>query len=301
MSVDYIHISSNEIGQRLDNFLLKKLKGVPRSLIYKIIRSGQVRINKGRTKASYRLSEKDIVRIPPIETSNNSTGISYKFLNNLEKYIIFENQDFIILDKPAKIAVHSGTGLKNDIISSIKTIKEYRNITPVHRLDKDTSGCLILAKNYQSASFFGSIMPDIKKTYNALLFGRLSKKEVKIDKALTDLRKDGNRKIITSSSGKPASSIFIKKKQYKKFTLVDVILETGRTHQIRVHAANMNNPICGDKKYGDKELNRELNNKGLDRIFLHAEKISFYYNKKYSFKSKLPLDLLCVLDNIKEV
>tara|TARA_Y100000590_G_scaffold169037_1_gene193557 strand:+ start:243605 stop:244513 length:909 start_codon:yes stop_codon:yes gene_type:complete len=300
MVVKYIHISEDETGQRLDNFLLKKLKGVPRSLIYKIIRGGQVRINKGRSKVSYKLSKNDILRIPPITTTENSMGISRKFLDNLEKNIIYDHKDFMVIDKPPKIAVHSGTGLKNDIISSIKSIDKYKNITPVHRLDKNTSGCLILAKNYKAASFFGSIMKKIQKTYKVLLKGKLPEDNIIVEQPLINSRQGGKRKIVVSNPGKISKSTFIKIHEFNYLTLVNVVLDTGRTHQIRVHAANIEHPVCGDRIYGDEDVNKQLLTFGLDRIFLHAEKISFVYDKKYIFESKLPNDLSNVLDNIRD-
>ncbi len=295
------NITINSDGQRIDNFLLKTIKGAPRSLIYKVIRDGQVRVNSKRVKPSYRLFTKDVVRVPPISPQIAETSKNEKFLNDIDDYIIFENKDFIVIDKPAGLAVHSGTNIKYDIISSLKKLKNNFDIAPVNRLDKHTSGCMLLSKNYQSARNLGHCFKtsNVKKVYIALLSGKLNKNEITVDKPLKTDKKIKNGSVLVDSLGKSAKSTFYVKRNFTDCTLVNVLIQTGRTHQIRVHASSISHPICGDTKYGNKSINSSFRKIGLNRIFLHSSNLSFYYKQNYSFKSSLPDELSIFIENLE--
>jgi len=295
------NITVSSDGQRIDNFLLKTIKGTPRSLIYKVIRDGQVRVNSKRVKPSYRLVSSDVIRIPPISPHINETSRNEKFIKNIDNYIIFENQDFLVINKPAGLAVHSGTNVNCDIISSLKKLKNNTDIAPVNRLDKYTSGCMLISKNYQSAKELGHCFKtsNVKKTYVALLSGKLAKSKIVVDASLKTDKRKKNSGVIIDESGKHALSTFISRQRFTNCTLVNVVIQTGRTHQIRVHASSINHPICGDTKYGNKSVNSSFRKIGLSRIFLHSLDLNFYYKKHYSFKSPLPKDLSIFIENLK--
>ena len=295
------NISISSDGQRIDNFLLKTIKGAPRSLIYKVIRDGQVRVNSKRVKPSYRLVSSDVVRIPPISPQINEISRNEKFIKNIGSYIIFENQDFLVINKPAGLAVHSGTNLKCDIISSLKKLKNNYNIAPVNRLDKNTSGCMLISKNYQSARELGNCFKtsNVKKTYIALLSGKLAKNKIVVDSPLNTDKRKKNSSVMIDNSGKHALSTFTAQQYFTNSTLANILIQTGRTHQIRVHASSINHPICGDTKYGVKSVNSSFRKIGLNRIFLHSSGLTFYYKKHYSFQSPLPEDLSILIENLK--
>lgn len=301
ISVRKIKILSNQQGQRLDNYLRKLLTGVPNSLIYKIIRDGQVRVNSSRVKPLYRLQQNDLLRIPPVSVDLKQKSVSRFLVKDLKKFILVENDDLIIINKPPGISVHSGTNIKNDIISTLKTLEEYKSVTLVHRLDKNTSGCLILAKHYQAASDLGKIFQsgNVEKNYLSLLSGELSGDKIAVDHSLIRNKLNNAPSVSVSSSGKHALSYITLLKQFKQCCLVDIKIETGRMHQIRVHALSISQPVCGDTKYGNIEINEEMRKKGLKRIFLHAKKLSFFYKKQYIVESPTPEDLSLVIDNLK--
>ena len=299
--VKKINIAQDQVGQRIDNFLRKQLPGVPNSLIYKIIRGGQVRVNSGRVKPLYRLKLDDIVRVPPVSIDKKPEKISTQLIKDIKKSIIFENNDFIVLDKPAGIAVHSGSKINYDLISSLRTVKNYSNISLVHRLDKNTSGCLILSKNYHTSSDLGKIFKDnqVAKEYIALLGGDLKSSNFEVNDAISKEKINGLKSMVLSKDGKEAKSMFKINRQFHNSCLVNIIISTGRTHQIRVHSASIDHPVCGDVKYGDSKLNKDLKTFGLKRMFLHSHKISFFYKKLYNFKSELSADLTDVLNNLE--
>ncbi len=301
ISVRKIKILSDQQGQRLDNYLRKLLTGVPNSLIYKIIRDGQVRVNSSRVKPLYRLQQNDLLRIPPVSVDLKQKSVSRFLVKDLKKFILVENDDLIIINKPPGISVHSGTNIKNDIISTLKTLEEYKSVTLVHRLDKNTSGCLILAKHYRAASDLGKIFQsgNVEKNYLSLLSGELSGDKIAVDHLLIRNKLNKAPSVSVSSSGKHALSYITLLKQFKQCCLVDIKIETGRMHQIRVHALSISQPVCGDTKYGNIEINEEMRKKGLKRIFLHAKKLSFFYKKQYIVESPTPEDLSLVIDNLK--
>ena len=301
-SVKKLSVSADQSGQRLDNFLKKTLKSIPKSLLYKIIRDGQVRVNKCRIKPSYRIQCDDIIRIPPLSSRKDSITPSATANLLVEKNIIFEDEDLMVLNKPSGIAVHSGTKIKADVIGVLRTKEEYRNINLVHRIDKYASGCLVLAKNYKTASSLGLLFSakKVEKKYIALLYGAIKKKNFSVSKPIQKKKIDSSEKMAISQEGKEAVTEYFIKKNFKKTTLVEANIKTGRTHQIRVHSAEIGHPICGDVKYGNKAINKELRKMGLQRIFLHANKLSFFHKKKYTFTAEIPYDLNNILDTIKE-
>ena len=303
LKVRKIVISADQEGQRVDNYLRKILTGVPNSLIYKIIRDGQVRVNSGRIKPLYRLKVKDIVRIPPVSVDLTSKSISNFLIKGLKKIILYENDDFMIINKPPGIAVHSGSKIEHDIMSSLKSVNKYKNLSLVHRLDKNTSGCLILAKNYLTASALGKIFMagKVEKNYISLLSGTLTGDRIAIEHSLQRNRGKKLNSVSVSDDGKEALSYISLLRQYRECCLVNIKIETGRMHQIRVHALSIGQPVCGDTKYGDKEVNKRMREYGLKRMFLHAKNISFFYKRKHIIEAPQPDDLTLVIENLKTI
>ena len=286
-------------GQRLDNFLIKKLKGLPKSLIYKLVRSGQVRVNKKRSKVSYRISDNDFIRIPPHLIQENV--IADKILLNTSEYIHYENENFMLLNKPYGISVHSGTNQEVDFLSSLRKSQNNNDLSLVHRLDKNTSGCLLVSKNYQVASALGKELmnKNIRKKYYALLIGVLDKEIIEIESKIEKNTKH-QKMIVNENDGREAYTKITLLQKYKSFSFVEIEIETGRTHQIRVHTSSIGHPVVGDSKYeilNSKMINKELN---LKRLFLHAYYLSFYYGKKYEFILDLPDDLKEVLSTVEK-
>ncbi|MBN2689523.1 MAG: RluA family pseudouridine synthase [Gammaproteobacteria bacterium] len=300
---------ANDAGQRLDNFLLKTLKGVPKTYIYRIIRTGQVRVNSKRIKAGYKLQEYDEIRIPPMrraeKTSEDIPGEKLQTL--LSNSVIYEDKSLLVINKPAGIAVHAGSGIKFGVIEIMRAIKlEFSNLELVHRLDRDTSGCLLLAKKR-------SVLVDlqqqfqndnIKKTYLALIKGPWQGKGRVVDQPLHKYRsQDGEGLVKIAPSGKKSISEFIPEHTAELASLMKVILHTGRTHQIRVHAAFLGRPIARDQKYGDREFNKKMAFLGLKRMFLHAYELQFLHpvtKKTIAIKAELPLDLQMFLRKLNQ-
>ena len=262
-------ITEHLSGQRLDNFLLKQLKKVPKSLIYKLVRSGQVRVNKGRKPVSYRIKNDDIIRIPPylLKDENISQGI----LKDPSAFIEYENENFIIINKPSGIAVHSGTNQKFDFLSSLKRAYKQNELSLVHRLDKNTSGCLLISKNYKSSSYLGKQFSQrgVRKKYYALLTGNLQKDNIDIQSGIS--KSTHERKMtVNNISGKYAHTKIKLIKNFTSYSFVEITIETGRTHQIRLHTESIGHPIAGDIKYNDKstkDMNKRIK---LKRLFLHS-------------------------------
>ena len=287
-------ITEHLSGQRLDNFLLKQLKKVPKSLIYKLVRSGQVRVNRGRKPVSYRIKNDDIIRIPPYLLKDEI--ISRGILKDPSAFIEFENENFIIINKPSGIAVHSGTNQKFDFLSSLRRAFEQNELSLVHRLDKNTSGCLLISKNYKSSSYLGKqfTQREVRKKYYALLTGTLEKENIDIKSKIS--RNTHERKMtVNNTSGKYAHTKIKLIKNFSSYSYVEITIETGRTHQIRLHAESIGHPIAGDVKYNDKNI-KDMNKRiKLKRLFLHSYYLSFYFGKKYEFILDLPKELKEVL------
>jgi len=272
-----VTVDEFSIGQRLDNYLLKQLKGVPKSHIYRIIRKGEVRVNKGRKRAEYKLQLEDIVRIPPIKTSSeNVIKPSDNLIDVLNQSILYEDNGLMILNKHHGMAVHGGSNVSIGLVEALKA-KYKQPIELVHRLDRSTSGCLILAKKRSvlKALHEQLVQHQMEKRYIALVNNSWSKKRHTIDAPIYQ----NSRYSVIDAKGKQAVSHFHPLKNFQKddfsASLVEVVIETGRTHQIRVHAKYADHPIAQDDKYGDQLFDKLMKEKGLNRLFLHAKSIAF--------------------------
>ncbi|MBE28554.1 23S rRNA pseudouridine(955/2504/2580) synthase [bacterium] len=291
------------VGQRLDNYLIKQLKGVPRSRIYRIIRKGEVRVNKGRKKADYKLKAEDLIRIPPIRTSTEKEFKPSKgLLKTLENSVLFEDKGLLIINKIHGMAVHGGSGISVGIIEALKS--QYKEpIELVHRLDRATSGCLLIAKKRSVLKSLHEqlVNHQLEKRYTALVKDIWSKKRHTIDAPIYQ----NSRYSVIDSKGKDSISHFhpIKNFELGEFnaSLVEVSIETGRTHQIRVHAKFTGHPVAQDDKYGDAAFDQFMKKKGLNRLFLHAKTLTFtnpLTNKIQKVSAPLPNDLETFLKKI---
>ena len=283
-------ISSDNAGQRLDNFLISHIKNVPRKHIYKLIRTGQVRINSSRSKPSSKLNINDKVRIPPISlTESLKPTINKDQIKIMKEKLIYEDKYIIVFNKPSSFSVHSGTNTGYGLIDVIRKFrKDFKRLDLLHRLDKETSGCMIITKSYESLKIFQKKIKnkEINKKYLCLVKGRWN---AKIKKSTHKLTRD--------SKTVDAETRFKVIKYYKNSTLLEAELITGRYHQIRKHCEILNHPIIGDKKYGDRALNKLYKERGLSRIFLHASRIKFYLNKEIIVECPLPIELESFLIN----
>ena len=285
-SVKMLTISEDEAGQRIDNYLLAKLKGVPKSLIYRILRKGEVRVNKGRIKPEYKLQNGDVVRVPPVRVSEKNTTPISKNLNkvaSLESHIIFEDDCLLVLNKPSGIAVHGGSGLNFGVIEALRALRpESRFLELVHRLDRDTSGILLVAKKRSALRNLHEQLrvKTVQKDYLALVRGQWQS-HVKVVQAplLKNELASGERIVKVCEQGKPSETRFAIEERYQNATLVKASPVTGRTHQIRVHTQYAGHPIALDDKYGDKEFDKYMQDLGLNRLFLHAFSIRFEHPK----------------------
>lgn len=279
--VQHIEISEQYAGQRLDNFLTTRLKGVPKAHIYRIIRKGEVRINKKRCKPLQKIQAGDVIRIPPISVSDakSAPDPSKSALELLENAIIFEDKHLLIINKPCGFAVHGGSGVSYGVIEGFRQLRpREKRLELVHRIDRDTSGCLILAKKATVLRELHDMirLDQMEKHYMALLMGVVEDDEVLVDQALRKfVTKSGERRVKIDPEGKPSQTILTPVQRFKDATLVDVKLLTGRTHQIRVHSMHLNHPVAGDDKYGDEAFNKHMQNLGLKRMFLHARRLKF--------------------------
>ena len=281
--VVYVEITEDNSDQRLDNFLITRLKGVPKSHIYRIVRKGEVRVNKGRVDVKYRLVAGDIVRVPPVRVAERSeeSYIPQGLQAALQQGILFEDDGFLIVNKPAGFAVHGGSGVSSGIIEGLRLLRpDAHFLELVHRLDKDTSGCLLIAKKRSALRLLQELFRNsqIQKTYHALLSGQWARKKLVVNAPLLkNAGKGGERIVVISPSGKAAETLFRRLKLFNHATLVEASPKTGRTHQIRVHAASLGHPIIGDERYGVDEVNKAFKNKGYKRMFLHARTLTFQH------------------------
>jgi 23S rRNA pseudouridine955/2504/2580 synthase len=270
-------------GQRIDNFLFSQLKGVPKTRIYRILRKGEVRVNKGRIKAVYRLKTGDIIRIPPIrvaERENKQEIANFDQVKNLENSILFENNQFMVVNKPSGIAVHGGSGLSFGVIEGFRALRpKEKFLELVHRIDKDTSGCLLIAKRRSYLVHFQNQLRHRKmnKEYLAVVNGQWPKKKQWVDVPLLKTeRKSGERIVLVDANGKPSQTRFYLEQTLKEHSLVRAKPITGRTHQIRVHAAHCGCPLLGDEKYSNRDAEQSLLKRlSLNTFLLHAQKLSF--------------------------
>lgn len=284
-SVRYLSIGEREAGQRVDNFLLRSLKGVPRSHVYRLLRSGQVRVNGGRVKPDRKLESGDKLRLPPVVTApaRAPRRAPDELLERVRQAVCHEDEHFLVLNKPADLAVHGGSGVAYGLIEVLRQARpQDESLELAHRLDRETSGCLVVARSRPALNALHSALREgrVEKIYSALLVGRWLGGSRDVDEALEKNREsDGRNKVQTAENGKPARSRFelervIAFRGGQALSLMRVRIFTGRTHQIRVHAAHLEHPVAGDGKYGDFDVNHRLRELGLRRMFLHARSLS---------------------------
>ena len=309
-----VRVPDDRVGQRLDNFLLGQLKGAPRSLVYKLVRSGQVRVNGGRAKAERKLETGDEVRIPPVrlqmgdDAGNMATRSAppKSMLAALEAAIVFEDARLLAINKPSGIASHGGSGISFGAIEAMRALRPQDNLELVHRLDRDTSGLLVFARKRSALVELQALLREdhgagIAKRYLALLTGRMPSGTMTVEAPLlVGLRQGGERHVQVSDAGKPSTSHFKLLERCGGQSFCEVRIETGRTHQIRVHAQHLGHPVAGDDKYGDPAANKRLREQvGLKRLFLHASTLEFALDggkAPYLLNAPLVPELVAVLD-----
>ncbi len=286
--VQFVEITESQEGQRIDNFLIKTLKKLPRSRLYRIIRKGEVRVNKKRIKPEYKLCIGDLVRIPPVHlevAENAPIVIPDELLKKVESAILFENKSIIVLDKPSGLAVHSGSGLRYGAIDVLRQLRSGIDIELVHRLDRDTSGCLLFAKTRQSLLAMQNLFKtqQLRKTYLAIVKGHWDNSVTDIQLSLLkQTMPNGERKVFVDDRGQQAHTKIEQITHFcheeLRFSLLRIRLLTGRTHQIRVHCKSQNHEIAGDQKYGDRQFNRSIKKISAGRLFLHAVELEIPEN-----------------------
>lgn len=280
--VRFIEITDGNAGQRIDNFLITALKGAPKSLVYRILRKGEVRVNKKRIKPEYRLQLNDVVRVPPVRLAEKAPPpkVAPKLVEQLEQAVLYEDDDLIVVNKPSGIAVHGGSGISLGLIESFRQMRpQCKFLELVHRLDRDTSGCILLAKKRSALKLMHESLKKstITKIYHALVVGSWSERKRRIDAPLRKNElKSGERVVKVSADGKASLTEYKVLQRFgREATLVEARPITGRTHQIRVHCQFAGHPIVGDEKYGIDEVNAEMKSKGFNRLFLHAAELRF--------------------------
>lgn len=314
--VQFIEIDADMAGQRVDNFLIRHLKSVPKSRIYRILRKGEVRVNKGRIKADYKLKSGDILRIPPIRVSESTPKAKpgQGLIRLLEESVLLETDSLLVVNKPAGLAVHGGSGVNLGLIEALRAMRpDARFLELVHRLDRGTSGCILIAKKRsmlrhlqaelrqksQGGANGQSGHGDITKVYHALVAGRWPNRRKRVDVPLQRYElPSGDRIVKMSPQGKPSLTEFRILQRYDDVTLIEARPITGRTHQIRVHAQYVGHALVGDDKYGDDQLNDKMRTRGFNRLFLHAAELSFYMpgeDKITTVKAPLGQDLCAAL------
>jgi 23S rRNA pseudouridine955/2504/2580 synthase len=303
-------VTPEEAGQRIDNFLMRHFKTVPRSRVYRLLRKGEVRVNRKRIDAEYRLVAGDEVRLPPvrIDTREAPGRPSTSLLELIEKAVIFQDRHLLVIDKPSGVAVHGGSGMSFGVIEALRASRPRESLELVHRLDRDTSGCLLIARDRSTLTSLHALIRDggMQKTYMALVAGSWQLGTKRIDAPLaTDARERGERHVRVAAGGKASVSNF-KPLQFfgSRATLMEVGIPTGRTHQIRVHANHAGHPLLGDVKYGEHARNADMKALGLKRIFLHAQSVAFEWpgsGVPFHVSAPLPADLAAVIDAITPV
>ncbi|MBD1581313.1 23S rRNA pseudouridine(955/2504/2580) synthase RluC [Pseudoalteromonas sp. S16_S37] len=298
LKVSFVTITEDQEGQRIDNFLVTHLKGVPKSAVYKILRKGEVRVNKKRVKPVYRLQPNDQVRIPPIKVAEREEFVPRNLdkISALEDAIIFEDNYLIVINKPSGMAVHGGSGLSYGLIEALRVLRpDEKNLELVHRLDRDTSGCLLISKRRSILKGLHEQLREktMEKNYWALVNGQWA---AKLKNVTEPLRKNtlqsGERVVrVDEEQGKPSHTRFRVLERFSDCTLVQASPVTGRTHQIRVHTQCKGHPIACDDKYGDQVFDAKMRSRGLSRLFLHAHDLRFLHPKtETTLHVEAPLD-----------
>lgn len=280
-SVSYLTITEcSGAGQRIDNYLVRKLNNIPKSKIYNILRTGEVRVNKGRIKPSYKLQIDDVVRVPPLSmqpVASPQIPTQANTILDLTNDVIYEDKNLLVVNKPVGLAVHGGSGLKFGLIELLRNTFKNQSLELIHRIDRETSGCVMIAKNLSMLRAMHSLFRtnNIQKTYHVLVKGFAQDKFTVQQPLRKSILISGERMVCVHPEGSFAHTDFITLNHFKGVTLLEAKPITGRTHQIRVHCQNKGVPIIGDQKYGDKDSNKFMATKGLKRLFLHAYELSF--------------------------
>lgn len=303
IAVRHERIDDAAAGQRIDNYLLRIAKGVPKSCVYRILRSGEVRVNGRRVQQTYRLQAGDEVRIPPLRVAEPTRTAPAPAGRPLP--VVYEDDAILIIDKPAGKAVHGGSGVSHGVIEQLRAQRpELRMLELAHRLDRETSGLLIVAKKRSALTVLHDMLREgrMEKRYLTLVPGRWANPLQHVKAPLHKyLNAEGERRVRVADDGKPAHSIVRLVKRWREFSLLEVELKTGRTHQIRVHLTHLGFPLCGDDKYGDFALNKRLEGEGLKRMFLHAAQLRFAHpttGAPLAFESPLPQDLRTFIERL---
>jgi 23S rRNA pseudouridine955/2504/2580 synthase len=314
-AIELRSITVDEAGQRIDNFLMRHFKTVPKSRIYRLLRKGEVRVNRKRVDAEYRILAGDEVRLPPVRIDAvdglgrpGAERPSSSLLELIEKAVIFQDKHVLVLDKPAGVAVHGGSGMSFGVIEALRASRPRENLELVHRLDRDTSGCLLIARDRPTLTSLHALIRNggMHKTYLALVAGSWQLGTKRIDAPLaTENRQHGERHVRVANAGKESVSVFKPVQFFGPLaTLMEVDIPTGRTHQIRVHASFAGHPLLGDDKYGDRDKNAVLKQHGLKRTFLHAQSVAFEWpgsGVPFHVSAPLPPELSSVLDDLTPV
>ena len=305
--VRHLEITADHAGQRLDNFLLRELKGAPKSLIYRILRTGEVRLNGGRVQPDRRLQTGDVVRIPPVrlgEREERPLRVSSGLAERLRAAVLYEDRDLLVLDKPAGLAVHKGSGLDYGVIELLRTLRPNEPFLELaHRLDRDTSGCLALAKTPAALRAIQDALRagQVEKRYLALVRGYWNHGPREVNQPLRrNVLRGGERMVEVLDDGKPARTHFRPVSLHKPASLLEASIATGRTHQIRVHATYVGHPLAGDEKYGDADFNRLMAEQfGLRRLFLHAHSLNLRLGgRDIAVSAPLDAELKAVMDRL---
>ena len=307
--VQFITIDAEQDGQRIDNFLKTQLKGVPKSLIYRILRKGEVRVNKKRIKPEYKLCAGDEIRVPPVRVAEENTLPSSKLssVQALASQIIYEDDVIIVLNKPSGLAVHGGSGLSFGVIEGLRALRpESKFLELVHRLDRDTSGLLLVAKKRSALKHLHEQLrvKTMRKQYLALVRGQWQPHDKVVNAPLLkNILQSGERIVRVNSDGKPSETRFQIVQKFANATLVMASPITGRTHQIRVHTAHAGHPIACDDKYGERAFDEQVKLAGLNRLFLHAYRLTFTHpvtDKDLTLEAPLGKELQAVLDRLEK-
>jgi len=302
-SVRRVVVSSDRAGQRIDNFLNTQLKGVPKSAVYRIIRTGQVRINGKRCKPDHKLAVGDEVRIPPVHVEHSGpVTVAAAVIEQIRAAILYQDADYLVIDKPSGMAVHSGSQLPWGLIDVVRQMKPGEYLELAHRIDRETSGCVALARNGRALGHLSEQFRNgqVTKRYLCLLDGRLKEDVVEVNEPLRRIRAGHDHEVETDETGKPALTHFRLLQAFRDCSYVEAELFTGRTHQIRVHAAHLELPLAGDSRYGHASMLRKWRARGLNRLFLHAHHLSFESpgGETIACHSALPDSLRRVLDRL---
>ena len=303
-AVRTVTVAREHAGRRLDNFLQGEIKGAPRGLVYKLLRSGQVRVNGSRAKPDYRLAAGDAVRIPPVEDTQGPVRIPPARVVAFEDMVCYEDARFLVVDKPAGLACHGGSGIRYGLIEVARAARpQAARLDLAHRLDRDTSGCLVLCKDVETLRAVNTAIRERSavKRYTALLCGRLAP-DTRVIEAELEIARDaqGERRSSVGGAGKPARTLLEGIEPVGQHSLVELRLETGRMHQIRAHAQHLGHPVAGDRLYGAAHCNRQLAAYGLERLFLHASHVALSTPfGAIDVHAPLPAELTAVLTRLR--